>query len=199
MAPRYAVSPPAAQPSPSGKVPAARSLIAPPLRIAGYPTAAPYAPLKHPSPPLSLPSYSSSGPLDVLTVTDPTLLAAAATAPNRMGRVEGRGGADEGAGTKSRNERQGEREIERDRDRVRERERERVGERESEREREAETATVRKGVEGLRGVDALEEGRWGVRERCRSSEDWTRGTRGRGGGTGGKRGGWVDGERVGYG
>lgn len=51
LAPRYAVSPPAALPSPSGKVPAARSLIAPPLRVAGYPTAAPYAPLKQPSPP----------------------------------------------------------------------------------------------------------------------------------------------------
>lgn len=30
---------------------------------------------------------------------------------------------------------------------------------------------MRKGDEGARGVDALEEGRWGVRERCGSSKD----------------------------
>lgn len=35
------------------------------------------------------------------------------------------------------------------------------------------------GDEEPRGVDALEEGRWGVRERCGSSEDWDEGLRGR--------------------
>lgn len=29
---------------------------------------------------------------------------------------------------------------------------------------------MRRGEEGARGVDALEEGRWGVRERCGSSK-----------------------------
>lgn len=35
------------------------------------------------------------------------------------------------------------------------------------------------GDEEPRGVDALEEGRWGVRERCGSSEEWDEGLRGR--------------------
>lgn len=119
-----------------------------PLRVAGCPTAAPYAPLK-PSPPLppfaellvQRPPRCSDGDRPYLTAAAVAAAAAAATAtaPNRMGRVEGRGGTDEGAGTRAE-------------------------------ESERETSMERKGVEGRRGVDALEEGRWGMRERCGSSQ-----------------------------
>lgn len=114
LAPRYAVSPPAAQPSPSGKVPAARSLIAPPLRIAGYPTAAPYAPLKHPSPPAFPPKLLVQRPPRCSDGDRPYLTR------RRRHRTEPNG---EGRG--SRGSRRGRRDEEQKRETGRERDRER--------------------------------------------------------------------------
>lgn len=144
-------------------------------RAAGCPTAAPYAPLNPSPPPRPCPpSYSSSGSLDVLTVTDPTLPPPPPhrTRVVRVEEREGEGEPNEGVGNeRSRNRRK------------RDRQREMEGER---------TVTARTAGRGMRdrgGLDALEEGRWGVRAVRVVEGLWARGFCGRAGGTDGR---WVE-------
>lgn len=120
-----------------------------------------------PSAPAAFPrSYSSSGLLDVLTVTDPTLPPPPPPPPHRTGG-EGRGSKGEPTRALGREKR------ERDRDRDRLSERVGAGERKGDERWEKRRPRRGRGREigGPRGVDALEEGRWGVRERCGSSEN----------------------------
>jgi len=119
--------PPAALPSPSGKVPAAHSLTLSLSRATGCPTAAPYAPLNPlTASPAFPPELLVQRPPRCSDGDRPYLTAAAATAPNRVGRVEGRGGTDESAGTREAETSGNGRETEMGRERGGEREREMV-------------------------------------------------------------------------